>query len=133
MAVSFEQLKSDMDEKCEMLTDAQILALANKVNAVINLPILSEEKELIVFCKLIRKVDQAIYQLLPNEYYDMVHNASDGISASDAERMRKRLVPLINKAVDIPFLTEEMEAFVIDLILKVIVDALVKGCKLNEK
>ena len=40
-----KQIKKDMEEKTEMLSDAEITALANKVNAHVNLPFLNEDKE----------------------------------------------------------------------------------------
>ncbi len=131
MEVNFKRLESDMDDKCEMLTEAEILVLAKKINEKVNLPVIrDEEKELTIFCKVIRLVDRALYMYLPNEYYELIHNATDGISEAEAEVMRKRLVPLINKKVNFPFLSEDMEEFLIDLVLKLILNALVKGNKL---
>ncbi|BDX39012.1 hypothetical protein CYCD_23670 [Tenuifilaceae bacterium CYCD] len=131
MDVNFKRLESDMDDKCEMLTEEEILVLAKKINEKVNLPVIKdEEKELTVFCKVIRLVDRALYNYLPNEYYELIHDATDGISEADAEVMRKRLVPLINKKVNFPFLSEDMEEFLIDLVLKLILNALVKGNKL---
>ena len=41
------QIKKDMDKRVEMLTDAEINAIAQKVNKAINLPFLNEEKDFI--------------------------------------------------------------------------------------
>lgn len=47
--LQLEQIKIDMNEICEMLTDEEVLVLANKVNKKVNIPFLSENKELTVF------------------------------------------------------------------------------------
>ena len=128
-----EQIKNDMDKQVEMLTDPEINAIAQKVNKAINIPFfLNEEKEFIVFEKVIRWVDRQLYKMLPNEYYELVKDASDGISKKEAKRIEKRLTPLINDLVDIPILTERQEGKLIGLILSLIINAMIKGFKLEE-
>ena len=63
-----EKIKSDMYEQVEMLTNGEINAIAQKVNKAFNIPFLNEEKEFIVFGKVIKWVDRKLYKLLPNEY-----------------------------------------------------------------
>ncbi len=131
--VQLAQIKTDMEKTSEMLTDAEVLVLAQKVNKEVNIPFLSEEKELKVLFKIIRWIDKELYKLLPNEYYTLIHDSADGISEEEAENLRNRLVPLINKVVDIPILSEGVEAFVIDLVLDLIISAMIKGCSLEQK
>ncbi|MDG1315155.1 MAG: hypothetical protein P8P29_06505 [Flavobacteriaceae bacterium] len=126
------KIKSDMNEKVEMLNDAEINALAQKVNKAINLPFLNEEKEFVVFAKVIKWVDKQLYQLLPNEYYELVKDASDGISKEEAIKIEERLTPLINNVVNVPVLTEKQEEKLISLILGLIINAMVKGLKLEQ-
>ena len=126
------KIKKEMDKQIEMLTEAEISALAKKVNIAIDLPFLKDEKELIVFAKVIRWIDKQLYQLLPNEYYILVKNTSDGISKTEAKQIQKRLTPLINNVINIPVLTEKMEAKLISLILGLIINAMIKGFKLEE-
>jgi hypothetical protein len=126
------QIKKDMNEKVEMLSDAEINALAQKVNKAINLPFLNEKKEFIVFTKVIKWVDKQLYQLLPNEYYELVKDASDGISKEEAIKIEDRLTPLINNVINIPILTEKQEEKLISLILGLIINAMIKGFKLEE-
>lgn len=126
------RINEDMNKKIEMLNDAEVNALAQKVNDAINLPFLKEEKELIVFTKVIKWVDKQLYKLLPNEYYELVKDATDGISKEEANKIEERLTPLINNAVNIPVLTEKHEAKLIGLVLGLIIKAMVKGFKLEE-
>lgn len=131
--LQIEQIKADMNEKCEMLTNEQVVVLANKVNKKVNIPFLSEDKEFTVLFKIIRWVDKELYKLLPNEYYELIHDSTDGISEEEADALNRRLTPLINKVIDIPILPEVVEKYIIDLILGIIINAMIKGCCLEEK
>jgi hypothetical protein len=127
-----EKIKSDMYEQVEMLTDGEINAIAQKVNKAFNIPFLNEEKEFIVFGKVIKWVDRKLYKLLPNEYYELVKDSSDGISKEEAIKIEERLTPLINNVVNMPILTEKQEEKLIGLILGLIIKAMIKGFKLEE-
>jgi len=131
-AQQLEIIVADMEEK-ELLNDAEINSLAQKVNFLINIPLLDEEKELIVFAKIIKFIDRQLYQLLPNEIYKMVRDAGDGISKEEAAELERRLTPMINNVINIPILTEEQEAKLISLVLGIIINAMIKGFKLEEK
>ena len=125
-------IANDMDNQEEMLTDAEINALAQKVNKKINLPFLSEEKELVVFAKLVKWIDRELYKILPNEYYSLIHDVSDGLTSQEATDLEIRLTPLINNAINIPILSEKLEGKLISLVLSGIMGAMVKGAKLDE-
>jgi len=126
------QIRKDMTEQVEMLNDAEVNALALKVNDAINLPFLNPEKEFVVFVKVIKWVDKQLYQLLPNEYYELVKDSTDGISKEEAKKIEQRLTPLINNLVNIPVLTEKQEGKLISLVLGLIINAMIKGFKLEE-
>jgi len=126
-------ISNDMDKQEDMLTDAEINALAQKVNKKINLPFLSEEKELVVFAKLVKWIDRELYKILPNEYYNLIHDVTDGISIQEAYDLEKRITPIINNVVNIPILTEKLEEKLISMVLGVIIGAMAKGSKLDEE
>ena len=71
-------------------------------------------------------MDKQLYQLLPNEYYELVKSTTDGISKKEAELIEERLTPIINNVVNIPVLTERQEGKLISLVLGLIVNAMVK-------
>ncbi len=127
-----EKIKNDMYKQVEMLTDGEINAIAQKVNKAFNIPFLNEEKEFIVFGKVIKWVDRKLYKLLPNEYYELVKDSSDGISKEEAIKIEERLTPLINNVVNMPILTEKQEEKLIGLVLGLIIKAITKGFKLEE-
>ncbi len=124
-------IQADMTEKKTMLNDEQINAIAQKANDAINIPIIGEKLELIIFAKIVKFVDMKLYEVLPNEYYALIHNAHDGIDAEDAAMLELRLGTLINDKVNIPFISEKKEKELIDLILGMIIKGLVKGAKLE--
>ncbi len=59
-------------------------------------------------------------------------DTTDGITKEEALVIEERLTPLINDKIDIPVLSEKMEAKLIGLILGLIMNAMVKGFKLEE-
>lgn len=126
------QVTKDMDNKADMLSDSEINALAQKINGMFNIPVLGETSELIVFAKIIKLIDRKLCQLLPNEYYKLVKDSTDGISQEEATALEKRLTPLINSRVNIPIISEEQEEKLISMILGMIINAMVKGARLEQ-
>lgn len=128
-----QKIQEDMFKTEEMLTDAEINAIAQKVNKSVNLPLINENKEFVVYVKIIKWIDRQLYKLLPNEYYKLVKSTTDGISAKEAELIEKRITPMINNFVNIPVLTEKQEGKLIGLVLGIIIKAMIKGFKLEQK
>jgi len=128
------QIKEDLGTDKEFLKDEEVLAIAENVKAKIpfKIPFLSDQTVLTILFKNVRKIDRELYKLLPNEYYELVRNLSDGISSDEAKELIRRLTPLINKLIDIPILSEAIEAAIIEFVLDQIVNALVKGFKLSD-
>ncbi|MFA8435900.1 MAG: hypothetical protein ACEPOZ_15390 [Marinifilaceae bacterium] len=118
--------------KEQLLTDGQVRAIAQRLNEKINLPILKEGAELKIFIKVVRKIDRLLYNLLPNEIYELVHDATDGIDHEELQEIKRRIIPLINKAINLPFISERREAKLIGMVLDIIFTALEKEHKLKE-
>jgi len=125
-------IRDEFYENKSLLTDEEIINLANNVNDVINLPFLGEHKEFKIIVKIIHWIDNLLYRLLPNEYYDLLRDIKNGISEDEANLIIKRLVPVINNNINIPFISEEKEGTLITLILSIIISAMIKGCHLSE-
>jgi hypothetical protein len=70
--------------------------------------------------------------MLPNEYYELVRNATDGVTQEEADTIRDRVSPLINEKVDIPIIDEETEGKLISYVLGLIMNAMVKGKTISE-
>ncbi len=126
-------MDADMNKKAEMLTDEQVNAIAQMVNNAVNLPLLGEKAEFVVFAKIVRMLDKKLYEVLPNEYYELINDASNGISEEEAAKMEERLTNLLNEKVNIPFISERKEAILIGIVIGQVVRAMVNGFKLGEK
>jgi len=113
-----------------MLSNDQVMRIAGIVNAKINLPVIGEKKEQIVFVKIIKLIDSKLYEILPNEYYQLVASLENGITDNEAELMTKRLTKLLNRKINIPILSEKKEAKLIKKVLGIIINAMRKNQKL---
>ena len=109
------------------LGSKEVEKIASELNNLVNIPLIGEEKEQIILEKIIGLIDNALYEVLPDEIYDLVHMASDGISAKEAKIIRQRLPSIINPHVNIPIVTEEHEKVIIDKFLDIIELAIQKG------
>lgn len=74
-----------------------------------------------------------LYELLPNEYYNFIRDAENGISEKEAERMEEAITKAINAKLNIPILSERLEAKLISLVIGIIINAMIKGFNLEEK
>lgn len=125
----WEQIKKDA-EGVEILSDREVERIVRKLQTERNLPFLNEEKEYIVFIKIVRKLDRLLYKTLPNEIYLTIRSTAHGIDPKEKREMIRRLRKYINKNVDIPYLPEIVEGAIIGMFLEIIVTAFVKGNRL---
>ena len=105
-----------------------------RVAEKINIPFFfSEPKEFAILVKIVTKIDMFLYNKLPNEIYDSIRSLDDGI-VSDAEAKQdvSRLSKLANEAIDIPYLSEITEHFVIRLLVGSIVNGMRKNSTLDK-
>ncbi|MCG9580129.1 hypothetical protein L1D13_03330 [Vibrio tubiashii] len=110
-------------EKRMKLTADEAKTLAQKLNAEINVPLVSETKEEKILLKVVIKVDTFLYDNLPNEFYDLVRSLDQGIDDQEAERLVKRLTSLANDKIDIPYIPEAGEYVAIKFVIGVIVNS----------
>ncbi len=108
----WSQIKRDA-EGSRLLNDSEIERIAKKLQVERNLPFLNEDKELIVFVKIVRKLDELLYSNLPNEIYLSVRDLEGGLDNSEKNRLIGSLTKFLNKKIDIPYLPEIAERFVI--------------------
>lgn len=109
------------------LTQDEIKLLAQKLNSKINIPIIGETGEEKICIKIILKMDNFLYDNLPNEFYDLLHSTENGINEEEAKIMVTRLTKLANEKINLPFLSEEME----EKIFRFIIGLIVKSAKKN--
>ena len=69
----------------------QVKELAVKLNEKVNIPLVRETKEERIFVKIIIKIDNFLYDNMPNEFYELWKDSHDGIDDDEAKRLVKRL------------------------------------------
>lgn len=105
------------------MTQPEIIDLAQRLNRKINVPIINETKEEKIFIKIILKIDTFLYDHLPNEFYDVIRSSDMGIDEKEAKRLLRRLTKLANDKIDIPYIPEIAERFVIKFVIGIVVKA----------
>lgn len=105
------------------MTREETLKLASKLNQKVNIPLLNETGEEKILVKIVVKIDTFLYDSLPNEFYALIRDSEKGLNKEESEELIKRLSHLANKKINIPYLTETMEYFVIHFIIGIIVNA----------
>jgi sugar-specific transcriptional regulator TrmB len=127
----FRQLLSEFyakPKKRSKMTEEEIKDLAQRLNRKINVPIINETGEEKILIKIILKIDNFLYDNLPNEFYELVRNADRGIDNKEAKRLVRRLTRLANEKIDIPYLPEVAEHFA----LKFVIGIIVKSARKNK-
>lgn len=110
-------------EKRQQLTQYEVKAIASYLNEQIDVPLITETGEQRILIKIIMKVDGFLYDHLPNEMYDLMRSTQGGIDDIEAKRLAKRLTKLANTKIDIPYIPEVAEYFVIRFVIGVVVNA----------
>lgn len=118
------------EERSKMSVD-EIKELAQKLNEKINVPIVRETGEEKILIKVIIKIDQFLYDNLPNEFYGLVRDVNKGIDDAEAKRLIKRLSKLANEHINIPYMPEAMEYTAIRFVMGVIINSARKGWDLS--
>ncbi|MFW6310395.1 MAG: hypothetical protein ACOC1D_04765 [Prolixibacteraceae bacterium] len=110
-------------KKRSKMTPEEMKDLAQRLNRKINIPILDETGEEKILIKVILKIDNFLYDNLPNEFYDLVRSADKGIDKKEAKRLIRRLTKCANQKIDIPYLPEPVEHFALRFVIGMIVKA----------
>lgn len=127
----FRQLLSEFYAKPKQrskMTEEEIKDLAQRLNKKINVPIINETGEEKILIKIILKIDNFLYDNLPNEFYELVRDVDKGIDDKEAKRLVRRLTRLANEKIDIPYLPEVAEHFA----LKFVIGIIVKSARKNK-
>ncbi len=109
--------------KRNKMTEEEIKDLAQRLNKKINVPLINETGEEKILIKIILKIDNFLYDHLPNEFYDIIRSVDKGIDNQEAKRLVRRLTRIANDKIDIPFLPEVAEHFAIRFVIGMVVKA----------
>lgn len=113
------------------LTEDEVKALAERLNGKVNIPIIGETGEEKILIKIILKIDNFLYDNLPNEFYDLIRTVDKGIDEEEAKMMIRRLTKLANKKINLPFLSEKTEEKVLGYVIEMLVNSAAKNQNLN--
>ncbi|WP_372949385.1 hypothetical protein [Mariniphaga sp.] len=114
------------------LSKDEIKALAEKLNSKIKIPIIGETGEEKILIKIILKIDNFLYENMPNEFYDLVRTTEKGIEKEEAKMIAERLTMLANEKINLPFLSEKVEEKIFRYVIELIVNSAIKKHDLNE-
>lgn len=131
----FEQLLEEFyaePKKRSKMTSEEIKDLAERLNRKINVPIINETGEEKILIKIILKIDNFLYDHLPNEFYDLVRSTDRGIDKKEAKRLIRRLTKCANNKIDIPYLPEPVEHFAFRFVIGIIVKSSLKTLNLEK-
>ncbi len=105
------------------MTQEEIVDLAKRLNERINVPIIDETGEEKIMVKVILKIDNFLYDNLPNEFYDLIRSTDKGIDEKEAKRLVRRLTKMANDKIDIPYIPEIAERFALRFVIGLVVKA----------
>lgn len=109
-----------------VLTEAQLRKLAEIVDGAIPTGIVDIFDDFAIKW-LVERLDTVLAELLPPKILQYVQEISRGVESGDYANLKKRLVEAINKRVDVPLLSEAVEARIIAFVIDFITDALTTG------
>lgn len=131
----FTELLSDFHaapEKRSKMSLEEIKELATRLNRKINVPIINETGEEKILVKIVFKIDNFLYDNLPNEFYDLIRSSDKGIDNREAKRLVRRLTRLANDKIDIPYIPEVMEHIALKFVIGMVIKAARKHLQLSD-
>jgi hypothetical protein len=114
------------------LTEDEVKALAERINGKVNIPVIGESGEEKILIKIILKIDNFMYDNLPNEFYDLIRAADKGIDEDEAKMISARLTKLANEKINLPFLSETAEEKILGYVIEMIMNSATKNQDLNK-
>ncbi len=114
-----------------LLSKTELIDIAQRLNEKVSLPFLSEAKEHAVLLKIVLKLDNYLYETLPNEIYELIYNIDEGFDDSEAALLAARLSKQTNNEINLPFLTDHLEYYSITFILTLMINAMREGSDLE--
>ena len=116
-----------------ILTQMQQDYLIDKVNEKINLPILGERGERMIFAKAIEKILEKLEKELPEEVLNYIHDVSVGFipgGDGDLQDAIEASVDFLNKEINLPLISERKEKKLFTAVIESLFEAMLRGNKL---
>jgi hypothetical protein len=106
--------------------------IATLINAIIDIPLVSEDMEQIIFEHAVAIIDAALDDILPEVFAGLLRSSDKGIDKDHARDFAQRLAEAVNKRVNLPYLNEEQEGRLIQTVIDPIVKAMISGRRLDD-
>jgi hypothetical protein len=106
--------------------------IAALVNAMIDIPLVSEEVEQYIFEHAVAIIDAALDDILPEVFAGLLRDSDKGIDKDHARDFAERLVQAVNKRINLPYLNEEQEDRLIRTVVDPLVKAMINGKRLDD-
>jgi hypothetical protein len=110
-----------------MLTPEQIDLVSKKINEFIDLPILGEKLEFVLFKFVIKQLDKVLDKIIPEEIQHFIQEFSSGIEATAAPELKGRIKDFMLSEINIPLIGKKTEAVIEGIFVDILVDALTKN------
>lgn len=106
-----------------MLNDKQLEALADKLNAKVNLPMIGEETEKQVLTTALKQLNSQLAGRVGEELRAIIQPLIDGSATPEqAVQLKAQAVEHVNKHINIPVIGEDTEAKILGPVVDGIVD-----------
>jgi len=102
-------------------------ALTARINVQLDLPVLSEAEEGVAIAWCVNLIGPRI----PDSIKTFVLDAADGLSAEELGRLEDVLVSVLNDRIDIPWMTEGMEASLLRPVVQAVLDLAKTGLSIH--
>ena len=122
-----------METTIELRIKSASKLIAEKINGKINIPILGEKSEQILFQWAVKKTLNKLFDLIPEEWALFLEDVNEGLEADEStlDELKFGMATFLNKKVNIPLLKEATEERVILMLLDEVFIALQKGGAIN--
>lgn len=116
-----------------ILTKMQQDYLVDKVNKKVNLPILGEKAERVVFAKAIEKILKKLEEELPMEVLEYINDVSVGFIPGGKGDLKDAIdasVDFLNKEINLPLISEKKEEKLFRAVIESLFEAMMRGKQL---
>lgn len=106
-----------------MTKEELVVALVDRINELVNVPLIGESMEAVA----IRQVIEPVVDLIPESILVFIMDASAGIDLSELSRLVDVLVAVVNKYIDVPKMSEDLESKWIRLVIETVLELAQSG------
>jgi hypothetical protein len=114
-----------------LLTKEEQRQFATLVNAVIDIPLVPEALEQLVFEHALSVIDSALEEMLPPPFQELMRDPTRGIDKDQAKEFAERLTAAVNSKIDLPYLDDVQEAQMLSVVINPVVKAMTDGKSLE--